>query len=423
MKNFTAELKNGRYLLTCEAGNHVFLDEFPDFEKEEVVKKLEENFLILTENNVKQYVEKLRKKKSFLFSGPSLNIVVVTLRCDQKCTYCHASSKGLMQKEYDMPLETADKVARLISQGTVEFQGGEPLANFSAIKQIVAGTKNVNYVLVSNLALMNEEILKFLMDRNFGICTSLDGPEFLHNKHRAKYKETIYWIKRVNEEYQKRGIEKRVGALLTLTKDSLEYPREIVDEYVRQGIEDVDLRKMDCFGRSKKEYTAEEFIEFWKKAMDYIMELNTKGIRIFESKTKVMLKKILFEEDPGHMDLRSPCGAVIGQILYNYDGRIFTCDEGRMVGEDIFNIGNVDQQLSEITTSDDVNAVISASINDSYCCVNCVYKPYCGICPVVNYQEFGSLIGHISESDWCKINKAQFDYVFENLEKLKKWVQ
>jgi hypothetical protein len=31
-----------------------------------------------------------------------------------------------------------------------------------------------------------------------------------------------------------------------------------------------------------------------------------------------------------NLELRSPCGAGIGQLLYNYDGKVYTCDEGRI---------------------------------------------------------------------------------------------
>jgi len=40
--------------------------------------------------------------------------------------------------------------------------------------------------------------------------------------------------------------------------------------------------------------------------------------------------KILTENDPNFLDSRSPCGACIGQVAYNYDGKVYTCDEGRM---------------------------------------------------------------------------------------------
>ena len=52
-------------------------------------------------------------------------------------------------------------------------------------------------------------------------------------------------------------------------------------------------------------------------------------------------------------------------------------------------------------------------MNDNYLCDNCVYKPYCGVCPVINYAEQGNLITKLSENSKCKINKAMFDYVVE----------
>ena len=44
------------------------------------------------------------------------------------------------------------------------------------------------------------------------------------------------------------------------------------------------------------------------------------------------------------MELRSPCGAGVGQMGYNFDGKVYTCDEGRMIGrmgDPIFEIGDV----------------------------------------------------------------------------------
>ena len=33
------------------------------------------------------------------------------------------------------------------------------------------------------------------------------------------------------------------------------------------------------------------------------------------------------------MELRSPCGAAMGQMAYYYNGNVYTCDEGRMLAE------------------------------------------------------------------------------------------
>jgi hypothetical protein len=65
--------------------------------------------------------------------------------------------------------------------------------------------------------------------------------------------------------------------------------------------------------------------------MDYILELNKKGINFREMLSGIYLSKILTDRDPNYLDERSPCGACIGQVAYNYDGKIYSCDEGRML--------------------------------------------------------------------------------------------
>ena len=47
--------------------------------------------------------------------------------------------------------------------------------------------------------------------------------------------------------------------------------------------------------------------------------------------------------------------------------------------------------------------------------MSCTYNPYCGICPVHNYETQGSLYGRMRESDWCAVHKGIQDYLFEKL--------
>ncbi len=66
----------------------------------------------------------------------------------------------------------------------------------------------------------------------------------------------------------------------------------------------------------------DEFIEFYIHSMEYILELNKKGIGFREQLSSIYLAKILTADDPNFLDERSPCGACIGQVAYNYDGKI-----------------------------------------------------------------------------------------------------
>jgi uncharacterized protein len=55
-------------------------------------------------------------------------MIVVTLRCNHKCKYCHAAVAPMTAEHYDMDKETAKKVVDAIfytnsTSLTIEFQG------------------------------------------------------------------------------------------------------------------------------------------------------------------------------------------------------------------------------------------------------------------------------------------------------------
>ena len=121
------------------------------------------------------------------------------------------------------------------------------------------------------------------------------------------------------------------------------------------------------------------------------------------------------------MELRSPCGASIGQMAFNYDGNIYTCDEGRMIaemGDQSFKIGTVNDDYTSLVSSNACKICSSASVIEALpeCC-GCVYQPYCGICPVVNYALDGDVFARQSNNYKCKIYKGMLDVLFSILEK------
>ena len=94
----------------------------------------------------------------------------------------------------------------------IEFQGGEPLLNFERIAQIVeesearssAVGKTLEFVVCSNLALLNDQVLDYFRGHNILVSTSLDGPAFIHNANRPRpgnnsYELTIQNLRRARE--------------------------------------------------------------------------------------------------------------------------------------------------------------------------------------------------------------------------------
>ncbi len=405
-------------------------------------------------------VARFSRRKRFLRYGPNLHIVVVTLRCNETCVYCHASRADMSATHTDMTPELAERTVDFILQSTspaltIEFQGGEPLVNFPVVKHLIeyalernrAYGKELEFTMVTNLALMDEEKLAYLLSKKVQICTSIDGPEPLHNKQRvlvggSAHRVACEWIAKINRAYEDMGLDPtlyHVEALLTTTREALKYPREVVDTYVSLGCRALFLRPVDPFGFADKttkvvEYDRARYHAFYRSAVDHIIELNKRGVEVLERYAAIFLTKILADEEPNFLDIRNPSGSAIGALAYNYDGRIFTSDEGRMMhemGDSAFQVGEVgSSRYRDVMKHETVRALVLASIRETQPdCASCVYTPYCGVQPEHSYLSQGTLFGRMRESTLCNVHKGIQDYLFEKLreddpqvvEILKRW--
>lgn len=448
------KMKNNKYLLTNDVAECVFLDE-KEFrsllegkigEADPLYPVLRQQGLIKDRAAVEELINKYRQKNLFILQGPSLHIIVTTLRCDHKCLYCQASSRDESEQGYDLDIATAKKIVDTIffspsESLAIEFQGGEPLLNWPAVKFIVEYSreknkllkKNLELRLVSNFSLMDNEKMDFLVKNCVTLCTSLDGPQALHNKNRIwlkgnSYQQTIKWSKIAQRLYRKK-VENifRPGAIVTVSRHSLKYPKKIVDEYIKQGIETLFIRPLTPLGMARKlwekiGYTPQEYLCFYRAVLNHTVDyaLRHPASRFHENTTKIFLAKILTPSDPNYLELRSPCGAGIGQLLYNYDGRVYTCDEGRMVGEDVFCLGNIkNNAYKDIISHPTVRVLTMASCLENTSCDFCVYKPYCGVCPIYNWSESGNIFPPLPANDRCTINKGILDFLFEKIENKK----
>ncbi len=451
---FNQRVIGEKVLISNDFGDWLLLskDEFRDFVEgrpqrgEPLYDKLVRTNFVAAEVNRELQAMRWRRKKEYLFYGPTLHAFVLTHRCNHGCQYCHSSIVGMDRYDTDMSIETArrgvDIAFRTTAPGmTIEFQGGEPTANWETLRFIVdyAREKNetegkiLSFALVTNLSLMDDEKLDFLVDRHVQICTSLDGPEDLHNKIRIfrggnSHATLIEWMQRINQRYIDLGLDPNqyhVEALPTITRPSLSRWKDIVDQFVEVGCRAVFLRKLDPFGFAAKSaktlgYSMDEFLEFYARAVDYIIDLNRQGVQVMERHAAIMLNKILADDEPNYLDLRIPGGACIGQLGYSPDGSIYSSDEGRFVasmGDDMFRIGSVEDSYDELMGNAATRALVMAGLNDGHPdCVSCVYKPWCGQQVEYNYKTQGSLHGHMRDSTWCKKHKSIFDYLMHKLE-------
>ncbi len=438
----THKFDDNTFLVTTEHGSWVVLDKEEYgllrwgrvMEKPELFKLLRSNGVLLAQENVGWVVDCFRRRMGFLFQGTTLHILTPSLRCNHNCVYCFAEAKPTKGHKYDMNEDTAEKVVDFIFQSpanamTLEISGGEPLINFPIVQHIIEYSKelsrrlrkNIQYALVTNLTLMDEDILKYLMANKVRISTSLDGPKEVHDKNRryldgaGTYEDVVHWIDVIKNQHKYRGL----GALPVITKHALSYPKEIVDEYLSHGFNILRLKYMMNTGYARRlwdriGYSPDEYLRFWRESLDYILQLNEEGVNIKEGMSTLILKKMMSKDNPAYTDLNMPCGSAITQLVYTNNGDIYTCDEARAY--DIFRLGNVrEDNYAGILSSRTVLNMVDISSNLSTKCDDCVWKPYCGTCPVSGYASEGNLITKIPADFRCGVHGGMIKHLFRKL--------
>lgn len=443
---------DGRYLLTNLVGEFVFLrpEDFSLFTK----KQLSPNTNTYKDLRAKSFLSdeysahldllasRLWTKKSIIKGFTKLHIFVLTLRCNCSCTYCQVTRQDEeASRAYDMSAETARKAVDLMMQSpsdaiTVEFQGGEPLLNFPVLAEVVRYAKELNqraqkhlsFVVCTNLSRLDDEMLGFFKRENVSISTSLDGPASLHDRNRCRQVKTathdivVRNIRRAQEALGRPA----VSALMTTTRDSLPYAKEIVDEYVRLGLGSMFIRALNPYGYAVKTrkaigYSVDEFVNFYKQALDYIIEVNRSGINFSEAYTTLLLRKMLTPWPVGFVDLQSPTGNGFAVTVYNYDGDVYASDESRMLaemGDTKFRLGNVfEDSYRDIFFGQAMQLLAGTGVAECLAgCSDCAFVPYCGADPVRHYATQHDAYGHRPTSDFCRKNMLMIEHLFSLLE-------
>ena len=442
---------NGKELLVNEAGEFLFA---PSGTVQRLAdEQLDTNTELYQDLKAKHFVyddsssplldilaTKVRTKFDHICGGTKLHIFVVTLRCEHSCEYCQVSRQTATRGEFDMSTSTADRAIAIMMDSparavTLEIQGGEPLLAFDVIQYIIPRAKKLanekgkelDIVVCTNLACVTDDVLKYFRDEGVKVSTSLDGPAFLHNKNRPRpghnsYEKAIEGIERSRAIL---GMES-VAALMTTTAVSLDYAVEIVDEYVRRQFHSIFLRPISPYGfaiktRHRTGYEMGRFLDFYKKGLAHILQVNRGGYRIAEVYTQILLTKILTPHGTRYVDMQSPAGEAWNVLVYNYDGDVYASDESRMLAEmndRTFRLGNVHKDTRRtLFAGDPALQLFHASCNQALAgCSDCAFQSYCAADPVYHHSTQGDMYGNRPTSGFCSRNMEVFKQLFAIIE-------
>ncbi|WP_290920382.1 His-Xaa-Ser system radical SAM maturase HxsB [Halodesulfovibrio sp.] len=448
---FNFEKTDSNYLLTNDIGEYLLLSEL-DFKRfiekkittdENLYLDLESRFFAtqeISQQLVNHYATRYRTKKRFVYDSTFLHMIVVTHRCNQNCLYCHASAaKEDAVEELDLSIETAERIVDSILSTPskhlkIEFQGGEPLLNLDVIKHIVlyakehcSNDKKLDFVICSNLIALTNDHIDFILEHQIDVSTSLDGTQPLHDSCRKKHDGTGTYaaVSASLNKAKELGIS-NISALLTVHKKNIFSLQDVINEYVSRDFKSIFIRGLNPYGNAKSNYDEvacnnDEFFNCYIAALDYIIEINRKGIDLVEEFTAILLSRILSPFANGFVDIQSPTGGAICGMMYETNGDVFVSDEARMLHRMIKNtnflLGNVSNSSRyDWFFTEKMKSYLECSVIESLPgCAWCAFAPYCGTDPVRNYFETGNTISIKTLDKQCQLNKRIFIHLFKLL--------
>lgn len=165
--------------------------------------------------------------------------------CNFRCRYCFADEGAYHAKRESMSLETAKAAVDFLVANSgnrkvleMDFFGGEPLMNFSVIKETVAYAKERGaqtgkkflFTTTTNALLLNDEIIEFFNAEMENVVLSLDGRPEVHDAIRKSVNGKGTYaliIDKIKKFVQLRG-EKSYYVRGTFTAKNLDFGKDVL---------------------------------------------------------------------------------------------------------------------------------------------------------------------------------------------------
>lgn len=290
----------------------------------------------------------------------------ITEGCNFRCGYCIYSGKYRFERTHlnvEMSEDVAKRAVDLFFEHNeksnpvyISFYGGEPLLSFNLIQNIITyakekqDDKSIIFGMTTNGSLLTSEKFNFIVENDFNLLVSLDGPQEIHDRDRkypdgsGTYEElmnNLQNLKDYNPDYYK-----GIGFLPTIT-DPMELPKFV--EFFRTNQLVKDHRVMPSFVKSFDtdmpivSNPEEELDKMWLNLMnEHATSISQKGNysallqRLFDLDLKSTYEREMNFIGSDIM-LKGPCVPGARKIFVNPSGDIRICER---VGN-AFKIGDV----------------------------------------------------------------------------------
>ena len=323
--------------------------------------------------------------------------------CNLNCSYCFASQGKYHGDRALMSFEVGRRALDFLieNSGTrvnleVDFFGGEPLMNWSVVKDLVAyartqegpRNKKFRFTLTTNGMLIDDDVIEFANKEMHNVVLSLDGRKEIHDRLRVDYAGRGSYD-RIVPKFQKL-VESRGGKGYymrgTFTHANPDFTKDVF-HMADLGFTELSMEPVVC-------------------APDDPAALTEEDLPIVLEQYEILAKEMLKREEEGRgftfyhymLDLtRGPCiykrisgcGSGTEYMAVTPWGDLYPCHQ--FVGEERFRLGDVWQGVTNTALREEFRA---CNVYARPECADCWARLYCsGGCAANAYHASGSIRG------------------------------
>ncbi len=378
----------------------------PDVTEEEIadcltqLEELKKAGKLFTEDSFRPIAGELKKRTSGVVKALCLHIAHT---CNLNCSYCFASQGKYHGDRAVMSFEVGKQALDFLveNSGTrrnleVDFFGGEPLMNFTVVKQLVEYArsiekekgKNFRFTLTTNGMLVDDDVIEFSNREMSNVVLSLDGRKEIHDRFRVDYQGRGSWEQivpkfqkfvkaRDNKNYYMRG------TFTHANPDFLEDIKTMLD----LGFTELSMEPVVCAADDPSALTEEDKVVVmrqYEELADLMLKRHREGKPFTFYHYMIDLKG-----GPCIYKRVSGCGSGTEYMAVTPWGDLYPCHQ--FVGEEKFRLGSVYEGVTNTEIQDEF---MSCNVYTRPECADCWAKLYCsGGCAANAYHATGSVKG------------------------------
>ena len=366
---------------------------------------------------------------------PTVRITNIVLElsndCNLNCIYCYGDGGSYGRKRELMSAETARKSVDMLfnncgdlKEPHITFFGGEPLLNFSVLKDTVAycreleskSDKRFTFSMTTNGTICDDEIEEFCLKNKVHVMLSIDGPKCIQDKQRPACDGKSSFDKIIpNIERFKRINHGHLTARSTVCNPNFDFVG-IKSSLLKLGFTEVQMSLVDtdktsplyAGSKSKDTYNEPLVKEYERLALDYIETVKKEGRssnKLFDSIIRdLYFKNIRF----------TACGAGMRGFAIGTDEKIYPCH--RYMGMDDYAVGTLD-------TGIDYEATLlyrHSNVFEKEDCKNCWARFLCGGgCSHISVTQENDV--RKAPRLYCETYRKLYEIAIYTYSELKKW--